>query len=294
MVTAVITTHRREPELVARALNSILSQTYRDIEIIIVDDSPSDYERRDEVKQLAENSGANVRYIRHERCSGACAARNTGLKAASGEFIGYLDDDDEWLPTKIEKQLQGFTSESIGFVYCRYRMLASDESEVKSNRSGMESGYIFNKLLFKNIVGSTSFPLIRKSALDEIGGFDTELPSSQDLDVWMRLSRDHEANYIDEALGIYHYHDGEQITTNPKKKIAGMERIIEKNLPDLQAEKKAYSCRLLALANYYALDKRLPTAFRKWLKAVSLNPSAVGTNLRSLLVSIKWRIVYAG
>lgn len=104
LVTAVITTHRRPPEIVERALKSVLGQTYQNIEVLVVDDSPEEFTMRSAVKSMVESYGdRNVTYIAHERCLGACAARNTGLEAARGEFIGYFDND-EWMPSKIEDQ----------------------------------------------------------------------------------------------------------------------------------------------------------------------------------------------
>lgn len=293
MVTAVITTHCREPGTVGRALDSVINQTYGDMEILLVDDSPVDYPMRDAIKALAESAKVNVRYIPHERCMGACAARNTGISNAKGEYIAFLDDDDEWLPTKIEKQVKGFTSDKIGFVYCRYKVLDTVNKTVRSSKDKIERGNIFKYLICENIVGSTSFPLIRKSALEEIGGFDTQLPSAQDLDVWIRLSEKYDAEYIDEELGVYYFHSNDQITSNPKKKIAGLEKLNEKNLDYLRHDRKAYSSRLIAICPYYALDGMFSKAIRNWFAAVRLDPSNAKRNLRVLLVSIKWRFVYS-
>ena len=80
----------------------------------------------------------------------------------------------------------------------------------------------------ENFIGSTSFPLIRKSCLEEIGGFDVLMQSAQDYDVWLRLSDKYSIDYFDEELGIYHVHGEKQITKNPDKKIAGLERLNEK------------------------------------------------------------------
>ena len=110
MVSAIITTYKREPSMVLRALDSIIAQTYRDIEIIVVDDSPADYSERDAVrlaiiKRQSENPDISIKYIAHEKNMGACVARNTGLDAANGEYVAYLDDDDEWLENKLEVQV---------------------------------------------------------------------------------------------------------------------------------------------------------------------------------------------
>ena len=110
LVTAIITTHKREPEIVERALKSILAQTYKNIEIIVVDDSPESFESRKAVKDsVTRYTNQNVKYVQHDECKGACAARNTGLYMAKGEYVAFLDDDDEWLPEKIEKQSRATT-----------------------------------------------------------------------------------------------------------------------------------------------------------------------------------------
>ena len=123
MVSAIVTTYKREPSMVLRAINSILAQTYNDMEIIVVDDSPKDYPYREEVKRvvtsrLEDFPQVKSLYICHEHNMGACVARNTGLNAASGEYIAYLDDDDEWLPKKIEKQVKKIEQSDAVLVYC--------------------------------------------------------------------------------------------------------------------------------------------------------------------------------
>ena len=109
LVTCAITTHKRKPEIVERAIKSILNQTHKNIEVFVIDDSPSDWEYRNDVKSMVEGySSQNVTYIPHEKCMGACVARNTALENAKGEYIGFLDDDDEWNPTKIDKMIKAF------------------------------------------------------------------------------------------------------------------------------------------------------------------------------------------
>ncbi len=134
MVSVIITTYKREPEMVLRAIDSVLVQTFHDIEIIVVDDSPADFPARKDVRAAVEmrqneNARISIRYIAHSKNKGACVARNTGLEAATGEYIAYLDDDDEWLPEKIEKQMQVMQKSNAGLVYCG--------NTVKNDRTGI-------------------------------------------------------------------------------------------------------------------------------------------------------------
>ena len=108
LVSAIITTHNRGPDMVLRAVNSVLGQTYQNIEVIVVDDSLPSFAQRAEVERSVRSISDSILYLKHEACKGACAARNTGLNHAKGIYVGFLDDDDEWVPMKIEEQLKGF------------------------------------------------------------------------------------------------------------------------------------------------------------------------------------------
>lgn len=288
LVTAVITTHKRPPEIVGRALNSILSQTHREMEIFVVDDSPSDFNLRSDVKAMVESySGKNVTYIAHEKCMGACAARNTGLYAANGEFIGYLDDDDEWYPTKIEEQLKGFDSDDVALVYCGNKVIHDDTGEIKDGSGLFIRENIYERLMYSNFIGSTSFPLLRTSALKKIGGFDLEMQSAQDYDVWVRIAKEFKVNFVAKPLVLYHFHEGDQITKNPAKKIAGLERIINKNSDFINKNRHAYWINYMALVKWYVRSGQRNKAFSIWLKTVFKEPFKVIDNLKYLYSIIK-------
>jgi len=283
LISVVITTHKREPSIVERAVRSVLAQTYENIELFVVDDSPSDYPYREEVRKTVEKyADKNVKYIEHEQCMGACAARNTGLEHCSGEFIAFLDDDDEWKPLKLEKQLRGFIEEKIALVYCAW--------EVKDDTTGVSiypefrcmSGKIYTELIKENFVGSTSYPLLRRSALEEIGGFDIVMQSAQDFDVWLRLAQRYEVNYVNEPLAVYHIHAGERITTNNLKKINGLERLNEKNKEYLLQNKAARHIRQMKLVPLYAGNHQIKKALKIWFRAMFLQPLKVKMNLSYL------------
>ena len=289
LVTCAITTHKRKPEIVERALKSILNQTYKNIEVFVVDDSPSDWEGRNSVKSMVESySSQNVTYIPHDKCMGACVARNTALENAKGEYIGYLDDDDEWCSDKIEKQLEGFINENIAFVYCDHKIVYDDTDRVENIASEKYSGNVFDKLILGNFVGSTSFPLIKTEYLRKIGGFDPLMPAAQDMDVWLRLAKEYEVNYTEHSLVVYHVHSGEQITKNPLKKIDGLQRIMEKHKDYLKSNKKAAWMRNMKMIPSYVDSKQVVRAFYIWLKTSFKCPLRIKGNIYYLyLIFVK-------
>lgn len=289
LVSGVISTHNRTPDIVERALKSILGQTYTNIEVIVVDDSTSDFEERDEVKSVVESySDRNVRYIRHEKCQGACAARNTGLAAANGEIIGFLDDDDEWLPEKVEKMLPSFADPEVGLVYSHCQFTDDSNSEVHVKDFECHTGYVYDELLsVVNFIGSTSFPLLRKKAVIEAGGFDILMQSSQDLDMWIRVAENYKVDFVDAVLNNYHVHTGDRITTNFTKRVKGTERLIEKNIEYLKKHKPAYYIRCNTLVTYYSLNLQSKEAFSAWLKCVALCPCKIANNFDMLIKVIK-------
>ena len=118
LVSAVIPTYRRHSDIVIDAINSIKGQTYKNIEIIIVDDNGNDNKEYSEELYLALRNIDGVRYYRQEKNLGACFARNTGIELSNGDYIAFLDDDDCWKKDKIERQLPLFNNPDVGLAYC--------------------------------------------------------------------------------------------------------------------------------------------------------------------------------
>ena len=120
LVSAIITTYKRAPQIVERAVRSVVEQTYQNLEIIVVDDSPPEYPYRDDIRKITEKyrDKREIRYLRHEQNKGACAPRNTGIKDAKGLFVCFLDDDDEYAASKVEKQVRLLSgSDYAGLIY---------------------------------------------------------------------------------------------------------------------------------------------------------------------------------
>lgn len=225
LMSVIVPTYERT-DLLGRALRSVLAQTYRPLEILVVDDaSPTDPRRR-----VGELDHESVRYLRHEENRGAAVARNTGIEAASGELLAFLDSDDEWLPEKIDAQVMALEKapEGTGLVSCG--VLFVDEGGREYGRRAVVPPDPYGKLLEENFVGSTSVALLPRQVLERVGGFDRALPSSQDHDLWLRVTRDHDLAAAPQPLVRMHVDlTRPRISSDARAKRAGTKRMLEKH-----------------------------------------------------------------
>lgn len=211
LVTAAITTFRR-PHILAGALKSALRQTYRNIEVIVVDDFSQD----ETEAVVAEAGNGRARYIRHYSNRGLGASRNTALDAASGMYIAYLDDDDEWLPEKVEKQVS--VAEGVApdcaVVYCGGRIAARD-GRILSTSLPAFRGPIQDFVASGRLSTIPSTPLFRTDLLRRVGGYDATLPSHLDHDVWMSMAlAGLRADYVNEPLVTVGAPTGRRMTSD--------------------------------------------------------------------------------
>ena len=225
LVSVIVTTHKREPKMLKRALDSVVNQTYKNIEIIVVDDSPEDYEFRPKIKELVTGY-ENTIYIAHGNNKGAAISRNDGIAVSKGEFLAFLDDDDEWLPEKTEKQISLMSSD-VGLVYCREYIVDSATGQKTINSRDYHTGKVFKYLITDNFIGGNSFVLIRRSAIENCGNF-ADIKSAQDAELFLRISRKYKVAYVDEPLLNYYINHGERITHNHYNKIDGFTYIDKK------------------------------------------------------------------
>lgn len=282
LVTAVITTYNRPMSILKRAIESVLKQTYNNIEIIVVNACPENLELEKKIRNyLLELK--KVKYLKLEKNSLSNVARNAGLSKANGDFIAFLDDDDQWIENKIELQIQKFVDNKIGLVYGQYYEIGCDYKKI-INLSGIE-GNIISELLKKNIIGGTSVPLISKKLLEDIGGFDDQLPSSQDYDVWIRICKDYEVSYVDKPL-INYYVSDDAITRNMKKRIDGY-KILEKKYLQLFLEyKKSYNVFLNNLTRCFIKINDKTNAIIYLKKAIKMNVFSL-RNIKTFLYFFK-------
>lgn len=205
LVSVVIPTFKR-PKYLKRAIDSILNQTYKNVEIIVVDDNdPNTKDRNETMKVIDYYSNNNISYIKHEKNCGGSVARNTGWKASKGVYITFLDDDDEIVENKILKQVNCLEKldKSWGACYTAYNI----EKENGQSQYSIEkrSGHLYIDALMRTMfLGSGSNLFLRKSIVDKINGYDERFIRNQDIEFLVRVAKLSKIAYIDERLLIIH------------------------------------------------------------------------------------------
>ena len=234
LVSVIIPTCNRV-DLLKKALDSVLSQTYQNIEIVIVDDASSDE------TPVYCNSLNNERifYYRLSSAKGGNHARNFGVEKSKGQFIAFLDDDDEWQPTKLSEQIRILiNNRSIGLVYTGANVI-NVHHNVNYKITPKKRGDLSHSILTYNHIGTTSSVMMRRSVFSDAGMFDISMPQLQDYDLWIRVCQICNIDYIEKPLINYYVHNSDsQVTTS-----------VEKNKSSIEMIDKKYEHLLLKLTN---------------------------------------------
>ncbi len=208
-VSVVIPTHNRR-ELLGLTLRSALGQRDVDKEIIVVDDGSVD----DTTASVAATPG--VRVLRHEEPQGVSAARNTGIAAATGDWVALLDDDDLWGPDKLTRQLAAARRSGCGWVYAGDVSIDGD-LRVLGGRPPPSPRQVVRDLQRHNAVpAGASNVLIRRDVLARAGGFDRGLSNNEDWDMWIRLARQGPPDCVARPLVAYRVHPGNASRDMPR------------------------------------------------------------------------------
>lgn len=229
LVSVIIPTHFRADRL-RNAIESVINQTYRDLEIIIVSDGyDPDTEK---LAEEAKKRDSRINYYSYNQSKGGNHARNVGIEHASGDFIAFLDDDDIWYPSKIKLQMELIRSDaSIGLVGCGIQVV---NTVIHKNYVTIfnDSGEQSKSILYRNIIGSTSCVLIRRTAIKECGKFDEDLPARQDHDLWIRICQKYKIDFVKSVQLDYYVYDsqgkGAQVSKSLDKFIKAHDIIMSK------------------------------------------------------------------
>lgn len=197
-LVSIITPVYKAEQYLSETIQSVLNQTYKKFEYVLIDDCSPDSSAKI-IKEFNKKDD-RIRYVKLDENSGAAVARNKGLECANGRFIAFLDSDDKWDPTKLEKQLYFMKEAKIGFSYTKFDLIHQDGTVKKNNvqlpKKLNYTGLLKNTaiacstvIIDKKIIGDFRMPLVRKG---------------QDTATWLKILRDHDyAFLLDEVLNQY-------------------------------------------------------------------------------------------
>lgn len=205
MLVSVIIPTQSRTTMLRQAVASVLGQTFRDLELIIVPNAAT-AECEQAAREIAAED-ARVRVVSRER-PGLAGARNEGIRAARGKWVGFIDDDDIWLPEKLEKQLARAGESGADLVSCQ-AVGFNDGGDLAPLRYDRPDGLPLREALtiYNWLPGSASGAIVRKSVLTALGGFDERLPASEDWDMWRRIAWQHRLEILNAFLVRYRVHD---------------------------------------------------------------------------------------
>lgn len=229
LVSVVLPTYRR-PTFLARAIHSVMDQSVQEWELIVVDDNDPTWPERQETANIMETfrTDGRVRYVRHDRNRGGAAARNTGIHAARGRFLAFLDDDDEWEVGKTASQIELFEADpDLGMAYTGHTRVFESGRPPLTVIPGDGSDAL-TRLMYDNFIGTTSSVMIPAHVLAEVGGFDPEFPAWQDYDLYVRVARAHRVAAVARSLVRSHRHGSGNIGRDTAAKLAAYDRFVQK------------------------------------------------------------------
>lgn len=226
-IASIITPTYNRSHLLGRAIRSVLGQTFKDWEMIVVDDGSTD----DTEALVRSFMDSRIKYICHETNRGAPVARNTGIKAAIGEYVGFLDSDDEWLPKKLELQVAVLSQNpgrfsNLGVVLTGTLAMDDRNGQLIRASTPQYRGNVYDRPFKSSLRGSCSM-LVRRDCFDQVGYFDESLPASQNWDICVRLASKYEFDIVPDQLVITHRNHGAHVRTTDNKARA-YEMLLEK------------------------------------------------------------------
>ena len=228
LVTAIITTHNRN-DLVGRAIESVLNQTYPNLECIVVDDASEV-----SAECVCKNYPVKFIYIPKEESTGGNHARNIGIMQAKGTYVAFLDDDDYWLPTKIEKQVALIEEKQCALVYSNAKpefvhadgSITYAEYPMDFLKMGNMSRKIFTSICCLNIT-----IMVNRDKLIEVGLFDEKIRFWQEYELTMRIAQISEFYFVDEVLAVYRINrnDNRRLTNKYDEWLKAVDYIYKKH-----------------------------------------------------------------
>ena len=276
LVSVIITSYGRCISYFAEAVESVINQTYKNIEIILIDDNGDNVEYSEPLKTFCYKK--RIKYIKNKKNSGAQFSRNVGILASTGSYVAFLDDDDIWMPNKIEKQMMLFNNPSVGMVFCDG--YSFEDGDI-NNKWEFREASIYDKSislkleLFNDYIGSTSQALIKKECFAKVGLFDCDMPARQDYEMWLRICRYYIVVGCPDRLLLYRSHQGERISTNWQKCLNSYRLVLEKHKNEYDNFSYGKAKIILRMFDWSLKGKKYCKATKYFLYAFITNPKCV-------------------
>jgi glycosyltransferase involved in cell wall biosynthesis len=236
----------------------------------------SDDKSTDHTKEVVEGfADERIKYVRNEGNKGPSSTRNTAILASEGEYIAFLDDDDEWFPDKLQKQLEllDHSQPTICGVYSNRLFVDKISGKVISDNPGTEilQGNLLYQLMIKSPI-HTSTVVIRKRCLDEIGLFDETISYMEDRDLWIRLSKNWDFKYLSEPLTKAYVHGIDHLSHNLEGQTAGREKLLERYHHLFKKSRKSWGALYLCLGAQYCQLKQMKKGRKNIIKGIIKYP----------------------
>lgn len=241
-VSAVITSlNGASRGYLGHAIESVLNQTFKDFELLIIDDGSTD-DTKEFCKKYLDDS--KVQYIYQEN-RGLAGARNTGIEKSQGNYVCFLDDDDVWKENKLQKQIDFFEKNlDVGMIFTNLELI-DENGNIVGYQKHSANGDIYKELFFENIVDAPSSSMIKKQVFEKVGNFKEWMKSAEDYELWVRIAKEYKIYSINEPLVQYRVHQNKMSTNYSKMEFYGIATLYyalenDKNFDEILAYYKLY------------------------------------------------------
>lgn len=302
-VSVVIPAYNR-PKLLRRAIKSVLAQSYKDFELIIVDDGSPDKGVKKTI-EFFQRKDKRIRAFYQKNSGGPAGPRNVGIQNSKGEYIAFLDGDDEWLPEKLEKQIKLFNLPgdlAPGFVSCNAIILDARDNSTRISKIPNPKK-IFEHLLSWSCVNSCSGIVIKKRVLDDVGLFDENFKMADDWDLCIRIAKKYSFSFVKQPLFKYWIgQDNVNTKWSISKKEAETERLFKKHESSYKRFPRAHALKLLHQGKRWSMSGKPLKGIACLLRSICRYPffaqayallglSLLGTPTLNFLARLRRKVV---
>lgn len=278
-------------QFIEEALDSLLNQTYENIQCIIIDDGSVD-DTKARVSKYLEDPRFEYHFQENK---GQTVAKNEGIKRAKGEYVCFLDSDNVWTLDKVDVQLKAFENlpEECKIIYTEQLYIDGNGDPIHTPVIERFSGQISEELLFENFVTFNTV-MVKKECFDELGLMDENLKRSIDYELWLRFSTKYHFQYIANMTTYYRHWEGQMSNDKTARYDVSLQIMADfmqehKNLLRDSVVKKAWANAFLARGNYARLRNEHMKALKLYFKAFKYNPLSLPL-LKSLVkMIIRWK-----